>query len=555
MDQVWDRCHVQYSGDDSGTRGYAACMTLVACSVTVDRPDLVSPAIERAMQAKADGADLVEWRVDLLAMLPDAAGAIARLLRDSPLPTILTVRSEAEGGAFDGSPIEAARVLAEAIAGATPPRFVDVEASLLRDRRASDVVHAALAGVEESQRPSLVTSLHDVGGRPTALWTELERMWSDPACHVAKVAWTARTVRDNLEAFDLLASRQGPTIALCMGEQGVLSRVMGAKFGAFLTFARLDDEEGTAPGQPTVRELVDRYRLKGVTHHTRVYGVVGWPVSHSRGPIVHNAWFGELGLDARYLPLPVGPTWESFKASLAELIDHPMLGLSGASVTLPHKEHLVRFVQERGGALDEASFAIGAANTLIIDPQSRAIRACNTDALAGIESLAEALGRASDDLRGLRVAILGAGGVARALAWACANAGADVVVINRTHARAVELAAAFDGRPGERGPMRVGVGDAASIGCGCFHAFINATSLGMKDGPAPDESPIPDDVALDGVVVMDTVYVPERTPLVQQATSRGARVVTGTGMFLRQAALQCELWTGTRPSLISVQVS
>jgi len=530
-------------------------MTLVACSVTVDRPDLVSPAIERAMQAKADGADLVEWRVDLLAMLPDAAGAIARLLRDSPLPTILTVRSEAEGGAFDGSPIEAARVLAEAIAGATPPRFVDVEASLLRDRRASDVVHAALAGVEESRRPSLVTSLHDVGGRPTALWTELERMWSDPACHVAKVAWTARTVRDNLEAFDLLASRQGPTIALCMGEQGVLSRVMGAKFGAFLTFARLDDEEGTAPGQPTVRELVDRYRLKGVTHHTRVYGVVGWPVSHSRGPIVHNAWFGELGLDARYLPLPVGPTWESFKASLAELIDHPMLGLSGASVTLPHKEHLVRFVQERGGALDDASFAIGAANTLVIDPESRAIRACNTDALAGIESLAEALGRASDDLRGLRVAILGAGGVARALAWACANAGADVVVINRTHARAVELAAAFDGRPGERGPMRVGVGDAASIGCGCFHAFINATSLGMKDGPAPDESPIPDDVALDGAVVMDTVYVPERTPLVQQATSRGARVVTGTGMFVRQAALQCELWTGTRPSMISAQVS
>ena len=212
-------------------------MTLVACSVTVDRPDLVSPAIERARAAKSDGADLVEWRIDLLAMLPDAHGAIERLLRDSPLPTILTIRSEAEGGAYDGSPIEAARVLAAAIACGAPPRFVDVEASLLRDRRAGDVVHAALAGVEESRRPSLVVSLHDLAGRPAGLWTELERMWSDAACHVAKVAWTARTVRDNLEAFEVLGSRQGPTIALCMGEQGVLSRVMGAKFGAFLTLS------------------------------------------------------------------------------------------------------------------------------------------------------------------------------------------------------------------------------------------------------------------------------------------------------------------------------
>ncbi|MEY4534115.1 MAG: 3-dehydroquinate dehydratase/shikimate dehydrogenase [Planctomycetota bacterium] len=534
---------------------YAWAMTLVACSVTVDRPDLVTPALERAAAARADGADLVEWRIDLLAMMPGADGAIARLVRDSPLPCILTVRSEVEGGAFDGSPVEAARVLAAAVRCGHPPRFIDAEARMLQDAHAGAELHAALATLDDGARPSLIVSMHDHAGRPASLWSSLERMWADRACSVAKVAWTARTLRDNLEAFDVLASRQGPTIALCMGEQGVLSRVMGAKFGAFLTFARLDDEEGTAPGQPTVRELVDRYRVKGITRHTRVYGIVGWPVAHSRGPIVHNAWFGQLGLDARYLPLPVGPSWESFKASMSELVDHPALDLAGVSVTLPHKEHLVRFVQERGGALDDASLAIGAANTLLIDPHSRSLRACNTDALAGIESLAEALGRASDDLRGLRVAILGAGGVARAMAWACANAGAQVVVINRTHDRAVELAASFDGRPGGRGPMRVEAGDAASIGCGCFHAFVNATPLGMKDGPAPDESPIPDDAALDGVVVMDTVYVPERTPLVQQATSRGARVVTGLGMFMRQAALQCELWTGTRPSTISAQVS
>lgn len=523
-------------------------MSLIACSVTVDRPDLVTPALDRAAGARLDGADLVEWRVDLLAMLPDAGGAIARLLRESPLPCILTIRSEAEGGAFDGSRIEAARVIAAAIRSGHPPRFVDAEAALLRDARAAAEVRSALASVDEARRPSLLVSTHDTAGRPTTLWSGVESMWAEPECHIVKVAWTARTLRDNLEAFEVLANRSGPTIALCMGEQGVLSRVLGAKFGAFLTFARLDDEVGTAPGQPSVRELVDRYRYRAITRKTRTYGVAGWPVSHSRGPIVHNAWFGEFGIDARYLPLPIGPSWESFKASMGELVDHPSLGFAGASVTMPHKEHLVRFVRERGGVLDDASQAIGAANTLIIESESRHLRAANTDALAGCEVLARALRRPSDDFRGLRMAIVGAGGVARALAWSLADAGAEVIIVNRSHARAEALALTLAGKSGDRGPMRVAAARNEELGCGCFHAIIHATPIGMQGGPAPDECPIPDDMALDGVVVMDTVYAPERTPLVQHATSRGARVVTGLSMFHQQAALQFELWTGLRPA-------
>ena len=523
-------------------------MTLVACSVTVDRPDLVTPALERAAAARADGADLVEWRIDLLAMMPGADGAIARLVRDSPLPCILTVRSEAEGGAFDGSPIEAVRVLAAAVRCGHPPRFIDAEARMLQDAHAGPELHAALATLDDGARPSLIVSMHDHAGRPASLWSSLERMWADRACSVAKVAWTARTLRDNLEAFDVLASRQGPTIALCMGEQGVLSRVMGAKFGAFLTFARLDDEQGTAPGQPTVRELVDRYRVKGITRHTRVYGIVGWPVSHSRGPIVHNAWFGQLGLDARYLPLPVGPSWESFKASMSELVDHPALDLAGASVTLPHKEHLVRFVRERGGHVDAIAARIGAANTLLVEPGG-AVSCTNTDAPAAVDALCEGMGIERAALREKRVAVLGAGGVARAVAAGLADEGARVVVFNRNEDRAramcEDLMRGTHDDGNGCGPFegRIVAGRASEIGCGCFHAFVNCTPVGMAGGPEPDGIPLPDEVPLDGsVTVMDTVYAPRETPLLRVARSRGARTVDGWSMFTKQAERQSRLW-------------
>ncbi len=528
-------------------------MTLIAASVTVDRADLVDSAIERAQRARDDGADVVEWRVDLLATPGGDSDAIAELCRRTPLPCIVTVRSEAEGGAFTGSAVSSVRALLPAIGGDHPPRWIDVESSTLRDQRAHNELREALQRVPESTRPSLIVSAHDFAGRPAGLWSTVERMWGDPECHVAKIAWMARSVRDNLEAFEVLDARQGPTIALCMGEHGVLSRVMGARHGAFLTFARLDDEVGSAPGQPTVSELVSRYRVESITKHTRVYGVIGWPVSHSRSPEIHNEFFARDAVDARYLPLPVGPSWESFKATVGELIDHPTVGFAGASVTLPHKEHLVQFVRERGGTLDDASSMIGAANTLLVDPQSRALRACNTDALAGVESMAQALRRPSDDLRGMRVAILGAGGVARALAWSCADAGADVTIVNRTPDRARALVDDLHDRPGAWGPMRVAVGRDDALTTGAFDAIVNATPLGMKDGPSPAACALPSDALLDGVVVMDTVYSPEETPLVRLAMARGARVVTGLGMFLRQAALQYELWTGKRPCTDSLR--
>jgi shikimate dehydrogenase len=304
---------------------------------------------------------------------------------------------------------------------------------------------------------------------------------------------------------------------------------------------------GTAPGQPTVAELVDRYGFAGIGPATRVLGVIGWPVAHSRSPDLHNAWLRARGVDAVMVPIPVAPSWEAFKASVGELVDFAPLDFRGAAVTLPHKEHLVRFVRERGGAVEALAARIGAANTLLVEPGG-AVSCANTDAPAAVAALCEGMGIERDALRARRVAVLGAGGVARAVAAGLADEGATVVVFGRNAERVRAMCddlmrgaggagascGAFDGR--------VIPGRAGEEACGCFHAIVNCTPVGMQGGPDPDGNPLPDDMSLDGVTVMDTVYAPRETPLLRESRSRGARTVDGWQMFERQARLQSERW-------------
>ena len=542
--------------------------TLIAVAITVEGSDEIPTALDMARHEVSGGARLVEWRVDALAEEPGALQAVLRLVRESPAPCIVTIRHADEGGAFRGDDTDRVSLL-EAIGAADPgPRYVDFEASHLA--RSANIRQKVMLAVDHANQPrdlktSLILSAHDFEGRPSDLTRRLAAMWGEPACAVAKIAWKARSVRDCLEAFDLLREAPKPTIALCMGAFGMASRVLAAKFGGFLTYARPEGDPGTAAGQPTVAQLRELYRFDALTPRTRVFGVVGWPIEHSLSPHLHNAGFTATGFDGVYLPLPVPPEWEHFKASLHAMLDFKPLDLGGLSVTLPHKEHLVRFVREAGGRLDLLSERCGAANTLVVHPDG-AIEAVNTDAPAAVAALAPALGldahasaalaAGSDAARvpdgesirrqwtARRVAVLGAGGVARAVAAGLSMAGAKVVVFNRTQSRAEELESSLHNLPMPGGGRaHVVAGRPGELGCGCFHAFVNCTSLGMEGGPDAKASPLDDDVPLDGATVMDTVYRPRRTPLLRLAQSRGARVVDGTGMFVRQAEMQFERFT------------
>jgi shikimate dehydrogenase len=247
---------------------------------------------------------------------------------------------------------------------------------------------------------------------------------------------------------------------------------------------------------------------------TRVAGIIGWPVDHSLSPAMHNAAFEQLGHDAAYLPLAAADVGDLFDGLRA-------LGLEGASVTAPFKVEVI------GGltSMDEAAGRTGAVNTLV--QAGSGWRGHNTDLdgfLAGGEGIV---------LSGRRVAVLGTGGAARAVALAAGRAGAAVTCYGRDRARNEALAAALGVRAGLR-----------PVPAGSWDVLVNATPVGTH--PDTDCSAFPEST-YDGDVAYDLVYNPLRTRFLRDAAARGCRTIGGLGMLVEQARRQIELWTGLRP--------
>lgn len=540
-------------------------MTLLCVPILVHD---VAHALADAARAKQGGADLVELRIDEFFTgegLEDAGptdppqvAAIVELVQRCPLPCIVTCRASAEGGGYDG-PDDARVSLLERLGTLpTPPYAIDVEWSTfqrsanLRQKVKLAVQHPSQ--LREGVRTQLVLSLHDFRTRPPDLLRRLADMASQPAARVLKVALRARNLSDTLELLDLPGHTSLPTIALGMGDFGVASRILAPKFGGWLTFASLHSAGATAPGQPTLEELLDVYRFRALRPSTRVYGIVGHPVSRSLSPAVHNAAFGAHAVDGVYVPLPIAAfegeadaSYLHFKAQMLELIEHPRLDLAGVSVTMPHKEHLLRLAREQGWRIDAASAAIGAANTLAISPARTHAgdRASvhNTDADACADALIGVLG----SLAGKRVAVVGAGGMGAAAAIACAQRGATVVLFARDGEKAKALADRLTPHLPASGAGRIVPAAMTLLARTCCDALVQCTPVGMADGPSPAGSIVP--VAEMGacptdMVVMETITSPRTTPLLAAARARGWRTIDGVAMFVRQAAVQSRLWTG-----------
>ncbi|MBN8597022.1 MAG: type I 3-dehydroquinate dehydratase [Planctomycetes bacterium] len=549
-------------------------MTLLCVPILIRDPQL---ALSEAQNAQKAGADIVEFRIDeffdpsLAEADPDRQEReIARLVRESPLPCIVTCRSSKEGGGYSGSEDERIALYERLASGerkGSQPRYLDLEfAAATAPGVQPRIARLFGLGSTSQQATGLILSAHDFQGRPADLTRRVLAMRADGFANVIKIAFRARSLRDNLELFELLRDSDRPTIALGMGEFGLMSRVLAPKFGGFLTFASLRPETVTAPGQPTVSDLLDLYRFRSIRTTTKVFGVIGWPVGHSMSPFVHNAVFAEHKFDGVYLPLPVpsaesvsesDATFASFKATLGALIDDPILDFGGASVTIPHKENLVRFAIERLKtepgiwSLDAISLATGAGNSLAITREggrpTRA-RVFNTDVPAAIAPLRSAIG----SLDGKSVAVVGAGGVGRAIAFGLAHSGANVTVFNRSFPRSEELVLSLSKHLSGRGSIRAAAWETLST-LPLFDAYVNCTPLGMSGGPDPSGIPVPIEKLVEAAsnsgnkrsvsVVLDTVYNPVETPLIRAARHAGWTAIDGVTMFIEQAALQSEAWT------------
>ena len=550
-------------------------MSLIAVALTVEEAQDIASALESARAEAKRGATIVEWRVDALAHTDNALESIALLVKNCPLPCIVTIRCAAEGGDFVGKESARLELLIAVCKLNVPPSYIDLELAAFQ---ASVDFQKQFAAAKSSTR--LILSAHDFESRPADLSKRVAAMWNEPLCAVAKIAWRARSVRDNLEAFELLRNQSKPTIALCMGPFGIASRVLAPKFGGFLTYARPDGEMGTAPGQLTVEELTHVYPFQNITQATKIFAVAGWPVEHSLSPLLHNAAFAATQFNGAYVPLAIPSEWEHFKASLGEMSASPILNLRGVSVTIPHKEHALRWCKQRAGGTDVVSEWCGAANTIIFS-HTGATHAFNTDAPAAVAALAVALGMndhvsaalASGDAiehsatttkilivaadknseesqilhqwRQQHVLVLGAGGAARAVIAGLALTGARVTIANRTHDKATQLAKLFNARAIHGSHQsRVDAVALEHISAQSFTAIVNCTSAGMTGSGAESIDPLPAAFEIQtGMIVMDTVYRPRETPLLKRARAAGAVVVDGTEMFLRQAALQFELFT------------
>jgi len=550
-------------------------MTLVCVPIMVRDAE---SALADASEAKRLGADIVEFRLDdwfLGSDDPDDAHQInecVELVAESPLPCIATCRPTWEGGGYDGPEDQRVSLFQALGTSDRPPAYIDFE---LKAYTASENIRQKInLAVEHPKQlrdvhTRLILSMHDFEGRPSDLTRKLAAAYAEPAASVVKVAFRARSLRDNLELFEILREAQKPTIALGMGEFGLMSRVLAPKFGGFLTFAGLRKGEVTAPGQPTIDELLNLYRFRSIGKETKVYGVIGWPVTQSMSPLIHNAGFAEVGHDGVYLPLPIAAdadpgragrnpavprdelSYTSFKATVTALIDDESLAFAGASVTMPHKENLLRLADDLDGYPSYQARMSGAANTMSVGfdksltPTKPRIDVENTDANTASGLLLSAIPR-QGTVSGRTVAVVGAGGLARPVAHRLASSGVHVILLNRTIDRAQASVAKINSALKRDNP-KVRVENLSSLHDLSADAFINCTPVGMLGGPDPDgmSIPVPDMVGVGpDTVFFDTVYNPIETPMLKAAKERGCRTIDGVQMFVKQAAAQFELWTG-----------
>lgn len=473
------------------------------------------------------GAELVELRLDYIR----SALNLRRLIGDRPGPVVVSCRRHEDGGLWRGH--EEARQILLRSAIATDVEYVDIEEDIA-------------SSIPRFGKTKRIISYHNFRQTPDNIEEIHDRMLQHDA-DILKIVTTANQPSDNLRMLQLIRRTDVPTVAFCMGDIGTPSRILCGIFGAPFTYATFHHERTLAPGQLSYTEMVKMYRYCELNEETEVFAVIADPVGHSLSPLLHNRTFVQQGMNRVYLPFRVP------EEDLGQFLsDCPKMGIKGLSVTIPHKEAILDYVSWQERAVSE----IGAGNTILFDPEKGSI-CYNTDYHAALASvLAEYEREAEDESSDGRVAkrdtdievlkektalILGAGGAAKAIAYALRHAGATVVITNRTEGRARALADSLK---------------CVAVNWTLRHEvkadlIVNCTPIGMH--PNLNESPMEKRHLHRGVMVFDTVYNPEQTLLIKQAREQDCRTITGIEMFVRQAAMQFQLFTGEDPPMDSMR--
>jgi 3-dehydroquinate dehydratase / shikimate dehydrogenase len=481
-----------------GTREDRIC-AVAACPTAIEMAHLIRLGFKET--------HTIELRLDWLKSDAERRKLLSWLGRQSfrGATFLATCRRKAAGGKFRGDIQSELFWLMEARrAGCS---WCDVEIETERELPDQSIREYAVP-------PRVMLSMHDFERTP-----KLPQSVSCPECgegevDAVKIAAHARTIQDSVRLLHL-ARRSRCFVAVPMGEIGLPGRVLALREGSAVAYAPIG--ESTAPGQVSLHKLKHLYRAHLLTRATEVYGVIGDPICHSLSPLMHNTGFVARKRDAVYLPFLV----HDLKDFLSAI---PEFGIRGFSITIPHKQDVLKHLSD----CEPLAVEIGAVNTVVVR-RNGSLYGCNTDYVGVLRALESKL-----KLRGIRVLIFGAGGSARAAAFALARAGSQVFVCARRESAAKELARAVDGEAVPRRALR----------SENFDALLNTTPVGMH--PHESASPLSAE-ELRCNLVMDLIYRPLETRLLERARKKGIATVSGLEMFLAQGFAQWEIWTNTRP--------
>ncbi len=487
-------------------------------------------ALARAALRQLPLADIVELRLDLIG--DPGEERLRSFVQAAKKPVIVSVHGTESQGAFAGSVDEHCAILQTAARAGCA--FVDVDWSL-----------ALELGELENPRCHRIVSRHDFSGTPKDLATfeeEVRAVLGEG--DLIKLVTLAHDAADGLRLLRYLRGARGGMIAFCAGEAGQFTRALCPMFGSAFTYAApatmLSEPSAplTAPGQLRVNDLRGLLPPSGVHPGTAVFAVVGKSVLGSFSPHVHGMALKTAQLDAVFVALQTG----DFQACL-ELMDDACF--RGLAVTAPHKQMASELAKARDSFCEKS----GAANTLVRD--GKGWRAFNSDALAVKEVLErvwpfhlqkqQRVGLGGGPLlAGSKALILGAGGAARAAAWALSELGAEVSVAARRMEAARALAKELRATPIEWAKLREHP----------YEILVQATPVGsdMETSQGAMECVIPPEWILPRTLVIDSVYRPVRTQLLLAATKLGCTAVPGAEWFVRQATHQFQWFTNTSPS-------
>jgi 3-dehydroquinate dehydratase/shikimate dehydrogenase len=449
----------------------------------------------------------VELRLDWLLTEREIPDFLRRLATKRPRAVLIaTCRRLEAGGRFRGTIASQLLVLAEALRAGCTWYDLEIESASKCPPELLDVL------LGEGRR---LASAHFFRAKPANWRCVAAELWQTRPAAI-KIAANCSLLADGLGLLRFARAKRD-VVAVPMGDVALPLRCLALREGSALSYAPV--ETATAPGQVALDALKNLYRADQISRKTRVYGVIGDPIAHSLSPQMQNAAFQARKIDAVYLPFLVHDLRDFISAVKP-------LGIRGFSVTLPHKQKILRHLDD----CDSLAKAIGAVNTVVVRGSGK-LYGYNTDYIGVLRALQMRI-----SLSASRVLVLGAGGAARTVAFSLAQSGASVCICARRAQQAKQLASAIGGEAVTRARLREEF----------FDAIVNATPVGMF--PAVERSPLTER-ELNCRLVFDLIYRPSETKLLQLAARRGIETVSGLEMFLAQGAAQWEIWTGERAPL------